>query len=99
MEFYRPDVTKYLYLVVWCLTLTAITVGLSKCLLGLIFVEEKSYLDFLASSTIIRGVIHFIIIGASAILSLLWYNLEEQKQSTLRKSATEKLSRDLSCIN
>ena len=94
MEFYRPDVTKYLYLIVWCLTLTAITVGLAKCLLGLIFVEEKSYLDFLASSTIIRGVINFLIIGASAILSLLWYNLEEQKQSTLRKSATEKLSRD-----
>jgi LytS/YehU family sensor histidine kinase len=60
----------------------------------MLFPDEKIYLEFLDSSTIIRGVVNFLIIGASAILSLLWYNLEEQKQSTLRKSATEKLSRD-----
>jgi len=36
----------------------------------------------------------FLIIGYTAITSMLWYDLEEQKQSESRRSDAEKLARD-----
>jgi LytS/YehU family sensor histidine kinase len=42
----------------------------------------------------IRLDIAFLVSGCAAMMSILWYNLQEQKENEQRKSAAEKLAKD-----
>jgi LytS/YehU family sensor histidine kinase len=48
----------------------------------------------LSQSVLIRFIVGFLLIGCMAMMSLLWYTLEEQKETENRKTMAEKLVRD-----
>lgn len=62
--------------------------------LGELFYKHKDYIIFIDRSMPIRFDIAFLVTGFAATLSLLWYNLNEQKENEQRKSDAEKLSKD-----
>jgi LytS/YehU family sensor histidine kinase len=52
------------------------------------------YKLFLKNSMPIRGSIALLILGCIALISVVWYNSEEQKQTEQRKAVAEKLSKE-----
>jgi len=94
LAFYRPQKRKYIYLLGWCTVLSILWATIVKYGLLSVFYENNEYISFFYKSLPIRFAIAFLITGCAAIISMLWYNLEEQKYSESRKSDAEKLSRD-----
>jgi two-component system, LytTR family, sensor kinase len=94
LGYYRPANRKYIYLLVWCLVMTLIWIATVKLMLRGIFHYDESYVNFLMKSMPIRFDMGFLITGCTAIMSVMWYDLEEKKQSVTLKSDAEKLARD-----
>src|SRR4051812_20676970 len=51
-------------------------------------------LFFLGKSLVIRAVIGFLLLGCVTLISILWYNWQEQKENEKRERDAEKLARD-----
>jgi LytS/YehU family sensor histidine kinase len=66
---------------------------------GAILQYDEAYFHFLESSMPIRFNIALLVTGCIALMSELWYALEEQKETEDRKSAAEQLARDAELYN
>jgi two-component system LytT family sensor kinase len=94
LRFYRPQKHLYIYLLVICAAVTGLWGGVIKYGLGELFSRHKDYVDFINRSMPIRFDIAFLVTGCAAMMSMLWYNLQEQKENERRKTDAEKLSKD-----
>jgi LytS/YehU family sensor histidine kinase len=94
LGFYRPEKRKYIYLFAWCLVISIIWSAIVKLAFLNIFSYDTQYTDFLLKSMPVRFDLGFLIIGCSAIMSTMWYDLQEKKINETLKSDAEKLSRD-----
>jgi two-component system, LytTR family, sensor kinase len=91
IRFYRP---RYLYLVIWCVALAGLWAGIVRFGLGFIFRNEPTYISFLEQSMAIRFDFAFLVTGCVALMSMLWFSLDEQKQYQERKANAEKLAKE-----
>ena len=94
LRFYRPQKQLYIYLLVICGATTGlwgaiVRYGLSNCFTGI-----TDYVDFIDKSMPVRFDIAFLVSGCAAMMSMLWYNLQEQKENEQRKTDAEKLSKE-----
>lgn len=94
LGFYRPSKNKYLYLFVWCVMLSILWALVVRYSLTALFHGQALYVEFLDKSILFRFDIAFLLNGCAAILSMLWYNVEEQREQASRKTDAEKLARD-----
>lgn len=94
LRFYRPARHSYLYVVVICIAVSGLWGGIIKFGLGSLLKYDKDYVAFLDRSLSIRFDIAFLITGCAAMISLLWYNVQEQKQNEQRKADAEKLAKE-----
>jgi len=94
LEYYRPQQARYLYIGIWCLLLAAIWTSSIYYLLPILLETDQAYENFLLNSLPVRFSIGFLLIGWMAMISVLWYNQQEQQASLQRKSDTEKLARE-----
>jgi LytS/YehU family sensor histidine kinase len=94
MRFYLPNREKYYHLVVWCALLTTIVALLTRVILKNIFLHDIEYKEFLDQSMLIRSSIDFLLLGCIMLISVIWYNWQEQKEQDLRARDTEKLARE-----
>ena len=94
LGFYRPEKRKYIYLLVWCLVLSLIWAALVKLIFLGVFSYDEYYTSFLIKSLPLRFDMAFLITGCTAIMSMMWYDLEEKKFSASLKADAEKLARD-----
>lgn len=94
LSFYRPDKKKYFYLLAWCVVVSILWTAIVKIILLSIFAYDPAYTNFLIKSIPVRFDMAFLVTGCSAIMSMLWYNLEEKKFNESRKSDSEKMARD-----
>ena len=94
LRFYLPRSSRYLNILAWCILLTGIWIALHRWLLLLIFRNDENYISFLEKSIIIRAVIGFLLLGCVTLISILWYNWQEQKENDLRKQDAQKLAKD-----
>lgn len=94
LSYYLPRYEKYWYIVVISLCLSCIAVFIPKYILLLLLNDDKAYVSILQQSTLIRFVVSFLLIGCMGIMSMLWYTLQEQKETEQRKQEAEKMSRD-----
>ena len=81
-------------MLVWCVSLSGLWSAVIKFGLSSVFNNNPQYVDVLNKSMTIRFDIAFLVTGCVALTSMLWYNLQEQKETELRKADTEKLSKD-----
>lgn len=94
MKYYLPKKERYWYLLIMSLVLSWLWLMAIKTILKLIFKHEEDYLVMLGQSTYIRFVYGFLMTGCMAMISLLWYTLQEQQETSQRKDAAEQMTKD-----
>ena len=94
LRFYLPRSSRYLNILVWCILLTGLWIALQRWLLLLFCGSNEDYAFFLGKSLVIRAVIGFLLLGCVTLISILWYNWQEQKENEKRERDAEKLARD-----
>ncbi len=94
LRFYTPRRERYMNIFTWCLFLMGIWLALIHWLLLLTAGNYEGYKSFLNSSMPVRGSIALLILGCIALISVVWYNSEEQKQIEQRKAGAEKLAKE-----
>jgi two-component system LytT family sensor kinase len=94
LRFYRPKKGKYVYIIILCAAKSGIWTAMVKYGMSNIFPNRTEYLQFLNKFMAIRFDIAFLITCCMALVSELYYTLEEQKESEQRKTDAEKLARE-----
>jgi len=94
LRFYTPGRERYSNILIWCIFITGIWLLLSRLLLILALGNNDGYNSFLDHSLIIRGSIGFLLLGCVTLISVLWYNWEEQKENEKRNADAEKLAKE-----
>lgn len=99
LKYYRPEKNRYLYILIWCLILSAIWLFTSQWILSFLLSADAHYSDFLYRSLPVRFFIGLLITGLTALISVLWYTQQDQKEIEQRKADAEKLARDAELYN
>jgi two-component system, LytTR family, sensor kinase len=99
LAFYRPRKEKLYILMVWGLVLVGVSVGIDNWLLKSLLRTEPAYLSFLSLSLVVRFCIGMLLLGFTAVLSILWYNMGEQQENERRQHTAERLARDAELYN
>ncbi|MBO9200414.1 MULTISPECIES: sensor histidine kinase [Niastella] len=94
LRYYRPKKGKYIYFIIVCAFKAWLWSVMVKYVMGNIYPDEKAYLEFLDRFMPIRFDIALLITLCMALISELFYTLEEQKDSEHRKTDAEKLARE-----
>jgi sensor histidine kinase YesM len=93
LNFYLPSKERYGYILALVTILTIVWVVLSRLIL-MLFVDHNDYEHFFTQSLPIRLAIAFLVIGSMALLSVLWYTLQDQRENEKRRAEAEKLSKE-----
>ncbi len=91
LRFYRPGKNRPMYILVLCVTIAGCWLVLTDFLLETFIPENISFIE---NSLPVRFNIGFLLTGCSAMISLLWYHTEEQRENLQLKSETETLAKD-----
>lgn len=91
LQFYIPQKNRYAYLLALCSVLALLWLVISRALLA---VTGNVAQDFFEASQPVRFAFGFLVTGCIALISVLWYTLQEQSASESRRAEAEKLSRD-----
>jgi len=94
LRYYMPRREKYLHVIFWCLLLTGLWLTLNNWLLPLVLQRSAGYALFMDQSLAVRFCFAFVVMGSNTLISILWYNWEEQKEQKQRKTDTEQLSKE-----
>jgi len=94
LRYYRPKKSKYLYIFIICAAISGLCIVATRYVLIQIFPHDTGYLDFLNKSTPVRFDIAFLATICVALMSELWYTLQEQKEREHRQADAEKLARE-----
>jgi two-component system LytT family sensor kinase len=94
LRYYLPQKEKYFHLVTWTVLLTGLVLLLTRTILKHIFIDDLVYRAFLDKSLLIRGSLDFLLLGCIILISVLWYNWQEQSEQEERKQDAEKLSKE-----
>ncbi|UEG52632.1 histidine kinase [Mucilaginibacter daejeonensis] len=98
LRYYQPGKGSYINLVIWCVALAAVCTVAVRWLMPM-FSMGDTYDIFLKQSLMLRFFTSFLAIGWMAMISLIWYVQQDQKDNEKRKSEAEKLSRDAELYN
>jgi large-conductance mechanosensitive channel len=94
LHYYLPQKEKYFHLVTWCILITVIGVLLTKVILKNIFINDDEYKAFFSRSIWIRSSFDFLLLGCFVLVSVIWYNWQEQSEQEERKQDAEKLAKE-----
>lgn len=93
-QYYRPQQGSFAYVGVWCFVFTTVWILALRWIFPFFYANESGYLAFFFKSMPVRYFIGFLMLGWMALISLIWYNELEQKETDKRKADTEKLARE-----
>ena len=94
MRYYLPQREKYWYIIFIGIAVSGASSVISKFLLNLFLSDDLKYLAILEHTTSITFGIGFLLVSCIAMISLLWYNQEEQKEMNARKTEAEQLAKE-----
>jgi sensor histidine kinase YesM len=94
LRYYLPRREQYINIFAGCVLLAFIWLILSKWLLGLTLQSYDGYKTILHYSLSIRFSIGFLLLGCLTMMSVLWYNREEQKEADKRQQDAEQLAKE-----
>ena len=98
LRYYQPGKGSYINLIIWCLALAGACTAGSRWILPYVNMNT-AYTSFLAGSLTIRFCSDFLAIGWMAMISMIWYTQQDQKENEKRKAEAEKLARDAELYN
>ena len=94
LQFYIPQKNKYAYILTLCVVLAGIWLLLSRSLLMLVIGNTLDYTKFFSQSVPVRLAIGFLVVGCMALISVLWYTLQDQQEIEKRKSEADQLAKE-----
>lgn len=94
LQFYIPQKNKYIYIIALCAVLTVLWYFISRTLLLMVFHNMPEYSVLFAQSVMIRLAFAFLLIGCMALISVLWYTIQDQQEYDKRRVEAEKLARE-----
>ena len=92
LQYYLPGQNNYSYLVGLCIVLSVIWLSVSRAILLLVLKEGAEYNSFFSQSVLIRGAAGFLVISCTALISMLWYTLQDQKEIEKRRTEADRLA-------
>jgi len=98
LRYYQPGKGSYINLLIWCVVLAGVSTLSVRWALPM-FKLGQPYFDFLKQSLTIRLFTSFLAIGWMAMISLIWYVQQDQKENEKRKAEAEQLARDAELYN
>jgi two-component system LytT family sensor kinase len=98
LRYYQPETKSYFNLVVWCAVLSGLCVTAAWYALPYVL-QDDAYKTFFLHSITIRVFIAFLAIGCMAMVSVVWYTQQDQKENEKRKADAEKLAREAELYN
>lgn len=98
LKYYLPQKDRFWYILLWSIGLSVAWMFVGRWIM-IHLIKDDAYLTFLDASIIIRTAISFLMIGCMAIVSVLWYTLQEQNENEQRKADAIRLSRDAELFN
>ncbi|WP_345950830.1 histidine kinase [Mucilaginibacter sp. PAMB04274] len=98
LRYYQPGKGSYINLFIWCVVLAGACTLAVRWALPFLSVGD-TYIAFLKQSLIIRLFTNFLAIGWMAMISLVWYVQQDQKENEKRKAEAEQLARDAELYN
>jgi two-component system, LytTR family, sensor kinase len=95
LRYYLPRGEQYVNIFFLCLLLAVLWLLLTKWILkSWIGSIHPGYSEMLSHSMPIRFGIGFLLLGCITMISILWYNQQEQKENENRKVDAEKMSKE-----
>lgn len=94
LRYYLPRGHQYINIFSICLFLSIVWLVLVKWLLKVSLGHYAGYTDILHHSLSIRFSIAFLLLGCVTMISMLWFNQQEQKENESRKADAEKLAKE-----
>lgn len=93
-NYYLPGKQRYNYVLAVCIALSLLWLVSSRLLL-MFFTEHTAVQGhFFSQSLPIRLVIGFLIIGCMALVSVLWYTLQDKQENERRATEAERLAKE-----
>ncbi|WP_276363193.1 histidine kinase [Daejeonella sp. H1SJ63] len=99
LKYYRPEKNRYLLMLLYCSILASLWLIVNNWALANLLLNDPSYSEFLYNSLPVRFFIGLLIIGLMAMVSVVWYTQEDQKESEKRKTEAERLAREAELYN
>jgi two-component system, LytTR family, sensor kinase len=94
LQYYNPQKNRYSYITALVVILSLLWITLSRMLLLLLLDDYVGYRAFLSMSLIIRGTFGLLITGCIALISVLYYTIQDQHETDKRRSEAEALSKE-----
>ena len=94
LQYYLPDQNKYGYLSCLCIALSLLWLSISRALLLISLKEGAEYDSFFSQSLLIRGATGFLVISCMALISVLWYTLQDRHETEKRRTDADRLARE-----
>ncbi|WP_245580811.1 sensor histidine kinase [Daejeonella oryzae] len=99
LKYYLPQRNKYVYILIWCILISAVWLFISHYLLNYLLTEDPSYRVFMYKSLPVRFSVGLLIICLMALIRVFLYTQMDQKEMEQRKAESEKLARDAELYN
>ncbi len=94
LRFYLPQNQRYSYILMLCVILTIIWFFISRVFIKMFTKDELDYRAFFTQSAPIKIGFGFLIIGCMALVSVVWYVMQEQQESTKRQASAERFLKE-----
>lgn len=95
LSFYQPKENKYVFVAVWCAVLAVIYIWVTKLVFEGLGIYQNGQNSFFEHSLPVRYIFALLLIGCMAIISVLWYNQQENQELTKRRTEAEKLTKEI----
>ncbi len=99
LKYYRPEKNRYLLMLLYCSILASMWLLVNNWTLDKLIQNDPHYSEFLYNSLPVRFFIGLLIIGLMAMVSVVWYTQQDQKETEKRKLEAESLARDAELYN
>lgn len=93
LRFYVPQKDRYVMLLAWVVVVSICWLFLTETALTLLF-RDSSYRGLLQKSLFIRFSYGFLITSSTVLMSVIWYNWQEQKALEERRMEAERMARE-----
>ena len=94
LQYYLPQKHRYSFILGLCTVLTIIWFFCSRTLTLLAVNDDSEFNRFFTQSSPVRISIGFLICGCMALLSMVWYLMQDQQEADKRRTDADRLSKD-----
>ena len=94
LNYYLPVRQRYVYVLMLCAVLSLVWFFSSRGILMLVTNNAADFESFFSQSVPVRFSIAFLIIGCMALMSVLWYTIQDHQENEQRRGEAERLAKE-----